>query len=602
MKKTVVVFVLAGVTLAGNVTVTDLGVPRLIQTGPHFLPPVHSNFGFRTSNLPLALLGIDSFPSPDTTPFGLAWDGMNLWHVDLRARLIYALDPDSGTVRTSFFAPDEWSKGLCWAGACLWVAGNNASTIYRVDPGSGGVVRQFPAPGSNPVGLAFDGTYLWCADINSNQARPSFIFKLNPANGARLDSFAAPCRMVADMAWDGTRLWVCDMDAGIAYGMNPVTGAVTKATGTPGPMPTGLEFRGTRMVNSDWRTKQIYTFHPDSGPAAIAIDRPGRWDVLPTWYNPAVIGTITGSELDSFRLEYGQGMQPTGWLPAGPTRTLPVYRDTLTVWDLSGISQSGPYSLRVKAFFGSGIDTGHVVVVGIDPQIARGWPKTFANVSPVTCADIAGDGNLELIAGTDHQDFMNNKLAAWSYDGNAMPGFPVAGIGLCQMPAATGNVNRTGPSEIATGFDLNRSDVYLVWGNGTIMNGWPQNGGHPGSLYYHGIPALADIDGDSLLEVFSGGGYLSAWDAAGDALEGWPLPDEFSSPVLVDLDGDRTPELVSLRKDSVYVFKADGSVVSGWPKGFGGTGGTTFPVAGDINADNRAEIVFTIGTRLFCIN
>ncbi|MBM3323727.1 hypothetical protein FJY69_09665, partial [candidate division WOR-3 bacterium] len=395
---------LVAIALAGNTTVFDSGVPRRVETGPQFLSPVQDRYSQR-SDSPHALagspvFGVDSFPSPDTTPFGLAWDGTNLWHVDLRARAIYALDPDSGTVRTSFFAPDEWSKGLCWDGSHLWLAGNYASAIYKIDPGTGGVVQQFQAPGSNPTGVAFDGTYLWCADINSNQSRPSFVFKLNPANGARLDSFAAPCRMVADMDWDGSQLWVCDMDRGIAYAMNPATGAVTKAAGTPGPTPTGLAFRGERLVNADWQTKHIYTYYPDSGPAAVALDRPVRWDVLPTWSSYAVIGTVAGSDLDSFRLEYGAGMQPAQWLPAGPTQTAPVYRDTLAVWDLSGISQSGPYSLRVKAFFGPVVDSTCSIVVGIGPQIAPGWPQTFPNVSPVTCANIAGDVNLELVAGT----------------------------------------------------------------------------------------------------------------------------------------------------------------------------------------------------------
>jgi len=610
---TFVLAVLAGFAVAGAerpgtvnlATVTSRSaVPWYVRTGAHFLPPVSCNHSPAAGPRAFASgpWGIDSFPSPDTTPFGLAYDGANLWNVDLFGQRIYALDPASGSVRRSFSAPDQWSKGLCWDGQYLWVTGNSGDRIYKVDTTSGSVVLSFNAPGVNPVGVAYDGTYLWNADVNADQSKPSHIFKLNPANGARLDSFEAPCRMVADMDLDGTRLWVADMDNSIAYGMDPSTGRVTRAAGTPGPRPTGIGFIGNRLANSDWGTKRIYTFHPDSGPAAITLEQPAQWDVLPTWRDPAVIGTVVGLGLDSFRVEYGQGEQPTQWTPAGPSRTSPAYRDTLAVWDVSGITEPGAYRVRIKAFFTGGIDSTHARTVGIDPEIASGWPKTFANVSPVACADIAGDEPLEVIAGTDHQDYFNNRLAAWTYEGLGVPGFPVPGICVCQMPAATGDVNVDGRAEIATGFDLNGNEVYLVRGSGAVMSGWPQDGGHPGSLNYLGIPVLARALRDSLLEVFSGGGRLSGWDTSGTALAGWPQSAEFSSPAAADLDHDGAPELIALRRDSAYVFRADGQIVDGWPVGFGGAGGSTFPVAGDLNHDDRVEIAFTIGARLFCID
>ena len=603
MKITALLSLLAGLAVAGLVNAPQ-SVPLYVETGSHFLPPVP----VRLSPPPVHRLltpspfTIDSFPSPDTTPFGLAFDGSNLWNVDLRAQTIFALDPVTGTVRRSFGAPGQWCKGLCWDGAYLWVTDNNQSYIHRVDTTSGSVVQSFMAPGSNPAGLAFDGASLWCADINSDQSKPSFIFKLDPANGMILDSFEAPCRMVADMDWDGTRLWVCDMDNSIAYGMDPGTGLVTRATGTPGPMPTGLAFIGARFVNSDWSTKHIYLYQPDSGPAAITIDRPAQWDVLPTWVNPAVIGTVVGAGLDSSRVEYGIGEQPVQWLRVGATRTAPAYRDTLAVWNVSGITQPGPYSLRIKAFFAARVDSVHARTLGIDPQIASGWPKTFANVSPVACADIAGDAKLEVIAGLEHQNFMDNKLGAWRYEGDALPGFPVPGIGLCQMPAATGDANQDGRHEIATGFDLNHHEVFLVRGSGAIMSGWPQEGGRPGSLQYHGIPVFAMVDSEmpAQYHLFSGGGRLSGWDSAGTALRGWPADAEYSSPALADIDRDGHAELVTLRRDSVYAYEDYGSLVPGWPVGFGSTGGSTFPVAGDLNDDDEVEIAFTIGTRLFC--
>ena len=617
MRRYVVLLLVAVVAFAGVVTVNRAGVPRYVETGAEFLPPAggaarltpdalrrnydsgveRDAYGVGRRSFP-----VDSFASPDTTPFGLAYDGANLWNVDLFAEQIHALDPATGSVRRSFGAPDQYSKGLCWDGHYLWVTGNNAGRIFKVDTTSGSVVLSFAAPGVNPVGLAFDGTYLWCADVNADQSRPSHIFKLNPANGARLDSFDAPCRMVADMDWDGSRLWVNDMDNGIAYGLDPSTGAVVKATGTPGPEPTGLAFEGSRIVVSDWARKRVYTFSPDSGPAAITLDKPAQWDVIPTWRDPAVIGTVCGLGLDSFRVEYGTGANPSQWTPVAPARAEPVYKDTLAAWDVSGITQPGEYSLRVKALFGSQVDTAHVVSIGIDPQIARGWPYTHANISPVACANITGSDTWEVVAGLDHQNSLSNTLGGWRLDGSTLPGFPVAGIGVSHSRPAAGDVDHDGLAEIATGFDYNRQDVYLVRGNGQIMTGWPQDGGHPGTLMYLGVPALADVDSDTMLEVFSGGGHLSGWDESGAPLSGWPKSAEYSSPAVVDFSIGGEPELVAQRKDSLYAFDADGGIREGWPVGYSGTGGSTFPVAGDINNDGRKEIVFTIGTKLCCVN
>jgi len=602
---------IVSVALAGLTTTQRSGMPLYVQTGEQFLPPAddgsrESGIGIgRSFPSPQPLVpspfSIDSFPSPGTQPFGLAYDGANLWHVDLNAQTVYALDPVTGSVRRSFGAPDQWSKGLCFDGQYLWLTGNYASRIFKVDTTSGSVVLNFTAPGSNPAGLAWDGTYLWCADINSDQSKPSHIFKLLPSGGV-VDSFDAPCRMVADMEWDGVYLWVNAMDYGLAYALDPADGSIKKVIGTPGPQPTGLAFVSNRIAISDWQTCRIYMFHPDSGPAAANIDFPAAYEVIPTWREATIIGTVSGLGLDSFRLESGEGANPTQWNAVGPSGTSPRYKDTLAVWDVSGITDAGEYSLRIKAFFGAQVDTHAVNLIGVDPQIASGWPYTHANISPVACADIAGSDSFEVLAGLDHQDFFINKLGGWRIDGSTLPGFPVSGIGVSHQRPATGDVDADGMSEVATGFDYNRENVYLVEGSGAVMSGWPRSGGHPGSLLYMGAPALGDVNGDSMLEVFSGGGYLSGWDKSGAALAGWPKSTEYSSPAIADFGYDGVPEFISLRKDSLYAYRADGSVMAGFPKGYGGTGGNVFPVAGDINGDNRLEIAFTIGAKLYLVN
>ena len=84
--------------------------------------------------------------------------------------------------------------------------------------------------------------------------------------------------------------------------------------------------------------------------------------------------------------------------------------------------------------------------------------------------------------------------------------------------------------------------------------------------------------------------------------EGWPFHTEsevFSSPVLVDLDGDGTLEVVVGSKDGLlHVRNHDGSPVAGWPQD---TDGELIapPSVGDLDADGSLEIVLPVERRVY---
>ena len=59
-------------------------------------------------------------PIPGQDPCGIAWDGVNLWVSDAGRGRIDRIDPQRGTVRSSFVFEGEPS-GLAWDGECLWL-------------------------------------------------------------------------------------------------------------------------------------------------------------------------------------------------------------------------------------------------------------------------------------------------------------------------------------------------------------------------------------------------------------------------------------------------------------------------------------------------
>jgi hypothetical protein len=548
------------------------------------------------------LLGVDSFPSPDTTPFGLEIIGGMLWNSDLRAQRIYQLDPDNGSVKRDFAAPDAWSKDMAFDGTYLDICGNYESRIYRVDTTSGSVVSSYYAPGSNPVGLCFDGTYLWNADLNSDQSQPSYIYKLNPANGQVISSILTPAEQPAGLAWDGSHLWNVDMKNRVIYELDPMTGKVLGAIGTPGMNPTGLALDGSEVWNCDWAGGMIYHFELDSAPPVLAMNSPQNYDALPCWQNLAVIGTIWGPDLQQYTVEYAAGETPGTWTPIGPARTEPVYLDTLGSWDVSGITDPGIYWLRLNAVFTSQTDTTLRVKFSLDPQIMTGWPQTFVNPSLVGVADVYGTGVSEVFAGLNHQDGFNQKLAGWQLDGAPLSGFPVAGINNCQMAPAFAPLPHSDSLGIATGYDLNHEDVNIVRPNGTMLTGWPQTGGHPGTLYYLGLPVIADVNGDSLVEVFAGGSSLSSWHFNGSEVNGWPLTSQLSSPAIGDVNRDGYSELAAISGSTLHVSDSAGVELTPFPKTYSGSSTEQYPVLGDINGDQRMEIVFNLGTHLYAVD
>jgi hypothetical protein len=346
----------------------------------------------------------------------------------------------------------------------------------------------------------------------------------------------------------------------------------------------------------------IYSFAPDSGPSIVMLNSPHNLDALPCWRDVAIVGTVWGSDLQLYTIENGLGDNPSSWIQIGNQHTTPAYLDTLETWDVSSITEANIYQLRINAVFVSRIDTVHKVKINLDPQIMSGWPQTFVNTSHIGAADVNGDSLAEIFAGLHHQDFLNQRLGAWNLNGSVLAGFPVTGINNNQMAPGFGDMLYNDEISVVTGYDLNNNQIHITRYNGTNFPGWPQTGGQPGNLSYLGLPVLADINGDSTLEIFAGGSTLSAWHSNGSMLSGFPKYFQSSSPAIGDINRDGQLELVVLSADSIIVYNSTGSIIPHFPKRYGGSSTEQYPVLGDINQDQRLEICFNLNTRLFAMD
>lgn len=134
----------------------------------------------------------------------------------------------------------------------------------------------------------------------------------------------------------------------------------------------------------------------------------------------------------------------------------------------------------------------------------------------------------------------------------------------------------------------------------------------PGGRTWPGVVA-ADLEGDGDLEVIvaQGGGYVTAYDHAGNVQPGWPqqpTTDELRGLSVYDLDADGALEVVvTATGDGVntWVYAHDGALRPGWPQltndsGYAWGVYNDNAALGDLDGDGYGEVVVPSDVHYIC--
>ena len=217
--------------------------------------------------------------------------------------------------------------------------------------------------------------------------------------------------------------------------------------------------------------------------------------------------------------------------------------------------------------------------------------------------NIDDDPDLEIILGSYASPTSSNRLYAINPDGSDVSGFPVIIGEKIKRGAALADFNNNGKVDIVFGTDS--ENIYLVYDNGTIAEGFPFEGDgdfraeptvldlgeekiilaatKDGTFYAINdtgetifsietsddimvSPSILSTDEDSIIVFGNDDGYLYAINFDGSAVDGWPIilpSDIISSPVFSDFNSDSNPELVVAGDDNkLYILNLDGTYYS----------------------------------------
>ncbi|UCD15028.1 MAG: S8 family serine peptidase, partial [Candidatus Omnitrophota bacterium] len=162
------------------------------------------------------------------------------------------------------------------------------------------------------------------------------------------------------------------------------------------------------------------------------------------------------------------------------------------------------------------------------------------------------------------------------------------------------DVNDDGLQEILIAYN---KTVYVKTHDGKDLSGWPQE---ISQGLFNGSPLIADLTGDSQPEIIAvvnctnkaGDPDIYVWQADGTLVSGWPKSAHNArSAAIADINGDGWNEIIctTVGKNKLLVLDHNGDIMEGWPIAFE-YWPTSSPVVADVDGDGYSEIAVSTRT------
>ncbi len=134
---------------------------------------------------------IASYPTPTQYASGLTFGDGVLYLADFVTMMIYKLNPDTGSVMSSFIPSPKprgtFMYGLAYSSGYLWADTGSPTRLFKIAPSTGSVVGSYAVTGvSTGDGIAADADYVY---FSNNSATAFYIYKFSPTSGTVVKSW-----------------------------------------------------------------------------------------------------------------------------------------------------------------------------------------------------------------------------------------------------------------------------------------------------------------------------------------------------------------------------------------------------------------------------
>jgi subtilisin family serine protease len=237
--------------------------------------------------------------------------------------------------------------------------------------------------------------------------------------------------------------------------------------------------------------------------------------------------------------------------------------------------------------------------------LAGAWPITLNSKRlGKVVADLDGDGKMEIVAlaNSPGENSSLTSLAVYDREGHALLRWNLSSCDATNITQRSfpvvANMDDDSDLEIVIVsacsdvmmFDITKPDnpVWVAPVSGSALNS----------------PIVADLDHDGLNDVVvatwsstKGGAGVYRFNRAGRPAPGWPVltDDAFlTPPAVADLDGDGLLEicLVGDRSFNLHLLEQDGFEAAGWPVSISNMSTSGSPVIADIDGDSRPDVLY----------
>ncbi len=312
--------------------------------------------------------------------------------------------------------------------------------------------------------------------------------------------------------------------------------------------------------------------------------------------------------------------------PGGPFQRINAFADSrMAYYNDEFLPPLTRFYYRVASIDSSGNESAQSSTAGATTTLplSSGFPIPLsgATSSSPTFSFFNGDTIPEIVCGSNELVVVSGngeELIDGDGDSRTHGVFSQSGFSNFWSPPSSADIDRDGVIDVCSA-GWSNGMLYVFDGQSTPKPGFPVNVNVGGSSQPRtwSAPALVDVDGDSLMEIFiNSGAHTYAYRLDGtEFVDGDNNPattgvfavlnagNNYATPVITDLDNNGIPEVIIASRDTkLYVKRLDGTNYPGFPVTYSGDM-TATPAIGDLDKDGLPEIVFgTSDNKLHAIN